>query len=81
MALFIPQQALQFDQAGYHVLVVDGENRVKVRRVALGAGREGEVEIVSGLEEGERVITEGVQKVRPNDVVKVAEATGQAPRQ
>jgi membrane fusion protein (multidrug efflux system) len=80
LALFIPQQAIQFDQGGYSVLVVDGENKVKVRRVTLGPGREGEVQIASGLEEGERVIVDGIQKVRPNQVVQIAEAAppGQA---
>jgi membrane fusion protein (multidrug efflux system) len=80
-AIFIPQQALQFDQTGYFVLVVDGENRVKVRRVQLGAGREGEMEIASGLEEGERVIVEGLQKVRPNQVVQAVESSSQTPTQ
>lgn len=73
-AIFIPQQSLQFDQAGYFVLVVDKENRVKMRRITIGQGREGELQVTSGLEEGERVITEGVQKVRPDQVVNVAEA-------
>jgi membrane fusion protein (multidrug efflux system) len=72
IALFVPQQALQIDQAGYFVLVVDAENRVKVRRVTVGEGREGEHEITSGLNEGERVIIEGVQKVRPDQVVEAA---------
>jgi membrane fusion protein (multidrug efflux system) len=75
-AIFIPQQSLQFDQAGYFVLVVDKDNRVKMRRVTIGQGRESELQVTSGLEEGERVITEGVQKVRPDQVVSVAEARG-----
>jgi membrane fusion protein (multidrug efflux system) len=74
-ALFIPQQALQFDQAGYYVLVVDHDNRVKVKRITLGEGRERELQVTSGLEEGDRVITEGMQKVRPDQVVEIA-ATG-----
>lgn len=74
-ALFIPQQALQFDQAGYFVLVVDRDNRVKVKRITLGEGRERELQVTSGLEEGDRVITEGMQKVRPDQVVEIA-ATG-----
>jgi membrane fusion protein (multidrug efflux system) len=77
-ALFVPQQALQFDQTGYFVLVVDAEQRVKVRRVGIGPARDAEIEIVSGLDEGERVITDGLQKVRPNQVVQIAEAPGQA---
>jgi membrane fusion protein (multidrug efflux system) len=75
-ALLVPQQALQFDQTGYFVLVVDKENKVKVRPVGIGPAPEGQVEITSGLQEGERVITEGIQKVRPEQVVQAAETKG-----
>lgn len=80
-ALLVPQQALQFDQTGYFVLIVDAESRVKVRPVGIGAGPEGQVEVTSGLQDGDRVITAGVQKVRPNQLVQVAEdASGASPR-
>lgn len=75
-ALVVPQQALQFDQTGYFVLIVDGENKVKVRPVGIGPAPEGQVEITTGLQEGDRVITEGIQKVRPEQVVQVAEMKG-----
>ena len=75
-ALLMPQQALQFDQTGYFVLTVDRENRVKVRPVGIGPATAGEVEVTSGLEEGERVIVAGIQKIRPNQVVQATEATG-----
>ena len=73
-ALLVPQQALQFDQTGYFVLIVDNENKVKVRPVGIGPAPEGQVEIKQGLKEGERVITEGIQKVRPDQVVQIAES-------
>jgi membrane fusion protein (multidrug efflux system) len=73
-ALLVPQQALQFDQTGYFVLIVDNENRVKVRPVGIGPAPEGEVEITSGLQEGDRVVIEGIQKVRPEQIVQIAEA-------
>jgi membrane fusion protein (multidrug efflux system) len=76
-ALVVPQQALQFDQTGYFVLVVDNENKVKVKPVGIGQAPEGQVEITAGLQEGERVITEGIQKVRPEQVVQAAEAKGE----
>jgi len=81
-AVFIPQQAVQFDQTGYFVLVVDKENKVQIRRIGMGQGGAGDIEITSGLSEGERVITEGIQKVRPNQVVQAVEATAaiNAPR-
>jgi membrane fusion protein, multidrug efflux system len=71
-AIFVPQQALQLDQTGAFVLVVDQEKRVKVRRVTIGEGREGEQQINSGLEEGDRVIIEGMQKVRPDQIVEAS---------
>ena len=77
-ALFVPQKAVQFDQAGYFVLVVGADNKVVVRRVGLGEGRGTEVTITTGLEVNERVIVEGIQKVRPNQVVQVAEPAGEA---
>ena len=70
--LTVPQQALQADQAGLFVLVVDGENKVQVRRVETGA-RTGRHRRKTGLAAGDRVITEGVQRVRPGQVVEVAE--------
>lgn len=73
-ALFVPQKAVQFDQAGYFVLVVNAEDKVVVRRINLGEGRGTDVVVTSGLEPGERVIVEGIQKVRPNQVVQVADA-------
>lgn len=77
-ALFVPQKAVQFDQAGYFALVVNAESKVVVRRIGLGEGRGTDIVVTSGLEPGERVIVEGIQKVRPNQVVQVAETTGEA---
>jgi len=73
-AIVVPQQALQFDQTGYFVLTVDAENKVKVQPVGIGGGYETDVTITSGLKVGDRVITDGVQKVRPGQVVAPAEA-------
>ena len=68
--LVVPQAALQVDQAGSYVLVVDSADKVELRRVTRGRPRTTDVVIASGLKEGERVIVEGVQKVRPDQVVK-----------
>ncbi len=73
-ALLIPQQALQMDQAGPFVLVVDGDSKVEVRRIEVGPAPDAQVSVTKGLKAGERIITEGVQKVRPGDVVQTAEA-------
>ena len=68
-ALLVPQQALQADQAGVFVLVVDKDNKVEVRRVEV-AIRGARIVVTKGLSEGERVIIEGIQKVRPGQVVQ-----------
>lgn len=77
--LEIPVAALQVDQAGRFVLVVDKEKKVQVRRVTTGIVYGSNIVIIEGLEEGESVITQGVQKVRPQQVVEPTDATAQAP--
>ncbi|HEX9465374.1 MAG TPA: efflux RND transporter periplasmic adaptor subunit [Alphaproteobacteria bacterium] len=68
--LVIPQAALQVDQSGYYALVVDGEHKVEQRRLQTGPNQATDVVITSGLKEGENVIVDGVQKVRPGQVVQ-----------
>jgi RND family efflux transporter MFP subunit len=64
-ALLVPQRAVSELQGGYQVAVVDGQNKVSIRTIQVG-DRVGNQWIVSdGLKLGERVIVEGVQKVRP----------------
>lgn len=64
-ALLIPQAAVQEDQGGLFVLVVGDDNLVEVRRIEAGARLGVRWEVTSGLAEGEQVIWEGLQKVRP----------------
>lgn len=68
--LVIPQAALQVDQAGDYVLVVGGDHKVELRRVKTGEEQRSDIVIESGLKEGEAVIVDGVQKVRPGQVVQ-----------
>ena len=68
--LVIPQAALQTDQSGYYVLVVDDQHKVEQRRVQTGRNRDTDVVVTSGLHEGENVIIDGVQKVRPGQIVQ-----------
>jgi membrane fusion protein (multidrug efflux system) len=72
-ALLVPQQALQADQAGVFVLAVDKENKVEVRRIEIGESRGARIVVTKGLSEGERVVTEGIQRVRPGQVVQPTE--------
>lgn len=72
-ALVVPQSALQVDQAGPYALIVDGESKVEVRRLTLGRQVGAEMIVEQGLAEGDRVIVEGIQKVRPGSVVEATE--------
>jgi membrane fusion protein (multidrug efflux system) len=70
--LVVPQAALQVDQAGYYVLVVDADHKVEQRRVVTGPTQGTDIVVQSGVKEGDQVIVDGVQKVRPGQVVQVA---------
>lgn len=72
-AIIVPQSALQLDQAGPFVLVVDGTGKVENRRVQAGAAKDATVAIEQGLKPGEHVIVEGVQKVKPGQEVQISE--------
>ncbi|MEY8096348.1 efflux RND transporter periplasmic adaptor subunit [Falsihalocynthiibacter sp. S25ZX9] len=64
-ALLIPQAAVQRDQRGDFVLVVGAEQTVEQRYVTLGRQDGVSVVVDDGLVEGEAVIIEGLQRVRP----------------
>lgn len=75
--LLVPQAAVQQDQRGKFVLVVDGQGKAAVRRVELGEQVGPDWIVRAGLEEGEQVIVEGVQQVRPGiEVNAVTAGTG-----
>ncbi|QIK36844.1 efflux RND transporter periplasmic adaptor subunit [Caldichromatium japonicum] len=69
-AILIPRMALQVDQQGNYVLIVDAEGRAQVRRVVTGQTQGREVAIIQGLQAGELVIIEGAQAVRPGQAVR-----------
>jgi len=72
-ALLVPQRAVTELQGNYQVAVVDDDNRVAIKNVKVG-DRIGPLWIVNdGLEPGQRVITDGVMKVRPGVQVKPEE--------
>jgi membrane fusion protein, multidrug efflux system len=69
-AVVVPQRAVQEVQGKYQVAVVSKDDTVEIRSVKVGPKSGGEWVIDEGVQPGERVITEGVQKVRNG--VKVA---------
>jgi membrane fusion protein (multidrug efflux system) len=75
-ALVVPQSAVQLDQAGRYVLVVDQAQKVELRRVTTGIEQGREIVVSGGLKKGELVIVEGIQKVRPGQVVAASMLQG-----
>jgi membrane fusion protein (multidrug efflux system) len=71
-SILIPQQAVSRDPMGNPVtLIVDGEGKVAQRMLTLDRAIGDRWLVASGLAPGERVIVEGMQKVRPGSAVKV----------
>jgi membrane fusion protein (multidrug efflux system) len=71
--VLIPQAAVQENQQGKFVLIVDGENKVLTRQVELGRRVNAMWVVESGISANERVIIEGLQKVRSGVVVNPIE--------
>ncbi|MCK7611332.1 efflux RND transporter periplasmic adaptor subunit [Roseibium sediminicola] len=68
-ALVVPQAAIQRDQQGAFALAITADKKVKQAYVELGQQIDTNFVVTKGLEDGEEVIVEGLQKVRPGVVV------------
>jgi multidrug efflux pump subunit AcrA (membrane-fusion protein) len=68
-ALIIPIQAVQRNDNGAKVLIVDRQGRVQMREVKLGMESTDRIEILAGLAENDQVIV-GVSGFRPGDTVR-----------
>jgi membrane fusion protein (multidrug efflux system) len=77
----VPQAAIAQDQTGAYLFVVNDKNVVEQKRVRTGVSRDGMVAITSGLKEGERVIVQGQQRVRPGMTVNPSVAPPSASTQ
>lgn len=67
--LAIPRVAVLTDQQGNYVYVVGEDNIAQVRRITLGQSSPEQATIADGLKEGEQVIIDGIQRVRPKSPV------------
>ena len=67
----VPQIAIQEDQKGKFVLVVDADKRVNKRSIKVGDKQGIDWIIQQGVDVGELVITHGLQKVRPGLMVQI----------
>ena len=78
-ALLVPQRGVSHNSKGEAiVMLVDGENKVAERTVTADRAIAGEWLITAGLSAGDRVVLDGLQKVKPGTVVKPTPAAEQA---
>jgi membrane fusion protein (multidrug efflux system) len=82
--LVVPREAVLSDQRGEFVYVVGADNKAERRTVQLGVSVAADVVVEEGLKEGERVVLEGIQRVRagmqvaPGPVDKSSQAASSA---
>jgi RND family efflux transporter MFP subunit len=69
-ALLVSDRAIDTDQGEKVVYVVNGDNKVERRPVQLKGLHDGLREIASGVQPGEHVVVEGIQRVRPDSPVQ-----------
>ncbi|NOG70536.1 efflux RND transporter periplasmic adaptor subunit [Roseicella sp. DB1501] len=77
-AIVLPRAAVLQDQGGNYVMIVDADKKAQRRAVRLGQSIDAQVVIEDGLQGGETVIAEGLQRVRPGQEVNAA-PVGQPP--
>jgi membrane fusion protein (multidrug efflux system) len=67
--LAIPRSAVLSDQQGDYVFTVGPDNKAEQRRIQLGQSTPTIAAVISGLSPGDKVIVEGLQRVRPGQPV------------
>ena len=72
--LTVPQSAILVDQQGSYVITVGDDSVATVTRITVGTTQGTFSTVTGGLKEGQRVIVDGVQKVRPGQKVAASEA-------
>ncbi len=70
-AVIIPNAAVQFGSQGNFVFVVNEENKATVRNVKLGASEGERVAVTEGVQPGDRIVLEGLDRLRDGRDVKI----------
>jgi len=68
-ALMVNERAVGTDQDKRFVLVVDSDNKAEYREITLGASVDGLRVVTRGLKSGERIVVNGLQRVRPGALI------------
>ncbi|GAA0668664.1 MdtA/MuxA family multidrug efflux RND transporter periplasmic adaptor subunit [Rheinheimera tangshanensis] len=70
-AVTIPQDAVQYGAQGTYVYMIDDNNKAQIRLLKLGAVDNGLVAVEEGLKAGDKVVLEGLDRLRPDREVEV----------
>ncbi len=73
-ALLVPSQAVMTGQSGQFVFIIKPDLAVEIRNITTGISIDGETIILSGLQAGERVVTDGQMRLTPGAKVAIKTA-------
>jgi membrane fusion protein (multidrug efflux system) len=69
-SLSIPDTSVILEGNKVYIYKVNKDNLAKKTEIKIGIRNNGSLEVVSGLNEGETIVAEGLKKVRPNGKIK-----------
>jgi len=78
-AIVIPEPAIMSNGDNFSVFVVDKDGKAQIRPIQVGLRLPGKAEVLKGLNAGDKVVVEGVQKLRPGGPVKLSPPEAAAP--
>lgn len=70
-ALVVPEESLIQRKDRFYVLVATAENTLEEREVKTGTHYPAKMEIVSGLDEGEKIVVRGIHTARPGQAITI----------
>ncbi len=79
-AITVPNQAVQNGQDGQFIYVVGSDRKVEARPVTIGERVDQDLVILSGLQAGETVVTDGQLRLQPGSLVSIGEGPGSGGR-
>jgi multidrug efflux system membrane fusion protein len=74
----VPSAAVQTGTPGTYVYLVNADNTVSLRKVTTGASADGRIAVMSGLNEGDKVVVDGVDHLADGTKVSIPDADGAA---
>jgi membrane fusion protein (multidrug efflux system) len=69
-SLGVPDTSVMLEGNKVYIYKVNKDNLAKKKEIKIGLRNNGYLEVISGLNEGETIVAEGLKKVRPNSKIK-----------